>query len=162
MKKEHLPELISEIRDELEMVERVTADIGNARREMKGRPELRTVYEESLALKLHNFYTGCERIFYTIADDMNGGAPSSFEWHKRLLKSMSLAVEGKRPPVISKTVEKELEEFLAFRHVIRNIYGFEIDSERLHGLLENVRRVFGNFKKDIIKFLGFLKNMAKK
>ncbi|MDP2681983.1 MAG: hypothetical protein Q8P28_04130 [Deltaproteobacteria bacterium] len=74
MKKEHLPELISEIRDELELVERVTADIGNARREMKGHPELRTVYEESLALKLHNFYTGCERIFHTIADDMNGGA----------------------------------------------------------------------------------------
>lgn len=161
MKKEHIPELISEIRDELELLERVAADIGNARREMKGHPELSAVYEESLALKLHNFYTGCERIFHTIADDMNGGAPSSFEWHKRLLKSMSLAIEGKRPPVISKAVEKELEEFLAFRHVIRNIYGFEIDSERLHGLLEKVRRVFGNFKKDIVKFLGFLRNMAR-
>jgi len=92
---------------------------------------------------------------------MNGGAPSSFEWHKRLLKSMSLAIEGKRPPVISKATEKELEEFLAFRHVIRNIYGFEIDSERLQGLLEKVKRVFGNFKRDITKFLGFLRSMAR-
>lgn len=161
MKKEHLPELISEIKDELELLERVAADIGNVRHEMKGHPELSEVYEESLALKLHNFYTGCERIFHTIAEDMNGGAPSSFEWHKRLLKSMSLAIEGKRPPVISKTTEKELEEFLAFRHVIRNIYGFEIDSERLRGLLEKVKPVFEHFKKDITKFLGFLRGMAR-
>ncbi|MBI5328611.1 MAG: hypothetical protein HZB80_10050 [Deltaproteobacteria bacterium] len=161
MKKDKLPELISEIKDELELLKRVAADIGDARREMKGHPEMSEVYEESLALKLHNFYTGCERIFHTIADDMNGGASSSFEWHKRLLKSMSLAIEGKRPPVISKATEKELEEFLAFRHVIRNIYGFEIDSERLQRLLEKVKPVFESFKKDTMKFLGFLRGMAK-
>jgi len=78
MKKEQLPELISEIRDELKLLERVAADIGKTRREMKSRPEMSEVYEESLALKLHNFYTGCERIFHTIANDMNGGAPSIF------------------------------------------------------------------------------------
>lgn len=161
MKKEHLPELISEIKDELESLERVAADIGKVRSEMERHPAMKEVYEESLALKLHNFYTGCERIFHTIADDMNGGAPSSFEWHKRLLKGMSRAIEGIRPPVISKAAEKELEEFLAFRHVIRNIYGFEIDSERLNGLLEKVERVFERFKKDIMQFLGFLRKMAK-
>lgn len=161
MKKEHLHELISEIQEELLFLERVVVEIGKTCGEMKRHPAMKGVYEESLALKLHNFYTGCERIFHTIADDMNGGAPSSFEWHKRLLKSMSLAIEGKRPPVISKAIKKELEEFLAFRHVIRNIYGFEIDSERLRGLLEKVKKVFENFKRDITKFLGFLRSMAK-
>ena len=63
MKKEHLPELISEIRDELEMVERVTADIGNARREMKGRPELRTVYEESLRSNFIIFIPAAREFF---------------------------------------------------------------------------------------------------
>jgi hypothetical protein len=126
-----------------------------------GSGKKKRIYEESLALKLHNFYTGCERIFRKIADDINGGVPRSSDWNKRLLKSMSLDIEKIRPPVISKTTEKALEEYLAFRHVVRNIYGFEIDSERLKGLAGKTSKIYKVFEKELKKFIQFLKEAAK-
>lgn len=160
MKKERLPDLISEIKNELKLLEQIVSDILEVSRTIPRFPKLRSVYEESLALKLHNYYTGCERIFQKIAEDINGGVTRSLDWHKRLLNIMSLDIENFRPPVISRTTAKELEDFLAFRHVVRNIYGFEIDPERLGGLIKKIKRTQTVFKRDIEKFLAFLKRMA--
>lgn len=71
---------------------------------------------ESAALRLHNFYTGCERIFRLIASDVNRTVPDSRDWHKRLLTQVSLDIEAVRPAVISNEVQRTLEELLAFRH----------------------------------------------
>jgi hypothetical protein len=48
---------------------------------------------ESAALRLHNFYTGCERIFRLIAAEVNGGVPKDLDWHKRLLTQVGLEIE---------------------------------------------------------------------
>jgi len=159
MRKETLHDLIAELQDELELLGHLVADIEDVNKNKPKSQKAKTVYEESLALKLHNFYTGCERIFQKIADDIYGGVPSSFDWHKRLLKSMSLEIENIRPAVISKSTLRALEDFLAFRHVIRNIYGFEIDTERLQSLINNVQGAYRMFKKDIDKFIVFLRKM---
>lgn len=161
MKKERIPDLISEIRDELKLLETLLQDIRDTIKETPKSPRKRRIYEESLALKLHNFYTGCERIFQKIADDINGGVPRTIDWHKRLLKIMSLDIEGIRPPVISVATEKALKDYLAFRHVIRNIYGFEIDSERLKRLFAALDKTYKNFNKDITGFLSFLTRLAR-
>lgn len=161
MRKERIPDLISEIKDELNHIETLVRDIREVSSEIPKSRGKRRVYEESLALKLHNFYTGCERIFQKIADDINGSVPRSIDWHKRLLKSMSLEIEKIRPSVISKETAKTLEEYLAFRHVVRNIYGFEIDSERLHRLIEKLYGVNERFKKELNIFLDFLRKLIK-
>lgn len=160
MRKERLPDLISEIKDELELIGTLAADIHETYRELPKVSKKKKIYEESLALKLHNFYTGCERIFHNIADDLNGGVPQSFDWHRRLLKSMSLEIEGIRPPVISGKTVKSLSEYLAFRHVVRNIYGFEIDSDRLKRLLEGLQITYKGFIKEIEGFLDFLRKLS--
>ncbi len=160
MRKQRIPDLISEIKDELSLIELLVTDIEKVNQEKPRSLRKRRVYEESLALKIHNFYTGCERIFQKIADDINGGTPMSPDWHKRLLRSMSLEIENIRPPVISKATAKSLEDYLAFRHVVRNIYGFEIDSERLQALIEKIYGVHKRFKKEVEKFIGFLRKMA--
>ena len=41
-------------------------------------------------LKLHNFYTGCERIFQMVISKLNGAPPSGFDWHRRLLDRMGV------------------------------------------------------------------------
>jgi len=161
MKRERLPDLISEIREEISLLESLVLDVGETERGMPGSPKKKRIYEESLALKLHNFYTGCERIFQKIADDINGGRPHSLDWHRRLLKSMSLEIENIRPPVISRETERALEEYLAFRHVVRNIYGFEIESERLKRLIERLSMTFKNLRKDVRGFLDFLRSISK-
>lgn len=161
MKKERIPDLISEIKDELNLMGILVLDIKETSRGVPKSLRKKRIYEESLALKLHNFYTGCERIFQKIADDINGGVPSSVDWHKRLLKSMCLEIENIRPSVISKKTGKSLEEYFAFRHVVRNIYGFEIDSERLERLIGRLDRTFGSFKKELSSFLDFLRRLLK-
>lgn len=159
MRKERIPNLISEIKDELSLLDILVTDIiHTAERIPKSKPG-KSIYEESIALKLHNFYTGYERIFQKIADDINGGVPRSLGWHKRLLKSMSLEIENIRPPLISKDTARLLEEYLAFRHVVRNIYGFEIDSERLQRLIDKIRGTHERLKKEINSFNRFLKKL---
>jgi uncharacterized protein YutE (UPF0331/DUF86 family) len=161
MRKERIPDLISEIKDELNHIETLVRDIREVSSEIPKSRRKQRVYEESLALKLHNFYTGCERIFQKIADDINGSVPRSVDWNKRLLRSMSLEIEKVRPSIISKETAKTLEEYLAFRHVVRNIYGFEIDSERLHRLIEKLYGVHERFKKELNIFLDFLRRLIK-
>lgn len=161
MQKDRIPDLISEIKDEMKLLENLIAEIKETAKEIPQAKKKKRVYEESLALKLHNFYTGCERIFQKIADDINGSVPRSFDWHKRLLKTMALDIEHIRPPVISRETEKLLLEYLAFRHLVRNIYGFEIDSERLQSLLEKSNTTFRRFKQEVNAFLGFLRKIVR-
>lgn len=162
MRRERIPDLISELKDELDLLNRLVADIREVNNGKPASPKKKKVYEESLALKVHNFYTGCERIFQKIADDINGGVPTSRDWHKRLLRSMSLEIENIRPPVISKTTARSLENYLAFRHLVRNIYGFEIDSERLQALIEKIYGVHGKFRNEVEKFIAFLRKIMYK
>lgn len=161
MRKERIPDLISEIKAELKLLDNLVSEIEDVSREKAKSYKKEKIYKESLALKLHNFYTGCERIFHKIADDINGGVPSSRDWHKRLLKSMSLDIEGIRPPVISESTAEILENYLAFRHVVRNIYGFEIESEKLTILIKKIFSLHKKFKKEINKFIAFLKEMSR-
>ena len=109
---------------------------------------------------LHDFYTGIERIFRKIAEEFDGGVPNSEQWHKELLGNMTLELEGIRPAVITEELRNELEEYLGFRHVFRNIYGFQLELERLKRLLQSFDEVFYKFKNSLAKFIGFLKKLA--
>ena len=70
---------------------------------------------------------------------------------------MSLEIEGRRPAVLSKETATTLGEFLAFRHVVRNIYSFAIDSARLNRLLARIRPAFDRFRGEVEAFLEFLR-----
>ena len=160
MNKNNIVDLIAEIEDEVNQLNKLAIDVEKTRVTLPSEPEERRIHEESLALKLHNFYTGCERVFKNIAKDVNGGVPDSFDWHRRLLHTMSLNLENVRPAVISRETETALSEFLSFRHVVRNIYGFSIDSERLGHLLNNFGKAYRMFKQDAVGFVKFLKDLG--
>lgn len=161
MNKSRVTDLIAEIHDELTSLASLATDIGETVSSLPKRGIKRRIYQESIALKLHNFYTACERIFRRIADDINGGVPSSPDWHRRLLHTMALELSGIRPPVISKKTEKKLSDFLGFRHVVRNIYGFQIESEKLFALLEGFDTAYDSFQNDMKEFTNFLKKISK-
>ncbi len=160
MNENRIVDLIAEIEDELVQLDKLATDIVKTRATLPTEPEERRIHQESLALKLHNFYTGSERVFKNIAMDMNGGVPDSFDWHRRLLHAMTLPLEEVRPPVISKETETALSEFLSFRHVVRNIYGFAIDGERLEQLITKFPNAYQLFKKDIRGFVKLLKKIG--
>ncbi|MBD3347432.1 MAG: hypothetical protein GF401_20440 [Chitinivibrionales bacterium] len=159
MKNRQIPDLIAEIENELDSINLLFDQLIKTAQSIPRSKVKRQIYEESIALKLHNFYTGCERIFRKIADSVNGGTPDSYDWHIRLLNIMSLELDKIRPPVISKKTASLLKDFLGFRHVIRNIYGFELDSERLTFLLNRLPAAVSGFQNDISKFITFLKKL---
>ncbi len=73
---------------------------------------------------------------------------------------MSLEVEGVRPAVIAPSTRNDLQELLAFRHVVRNIYGYELDGARVAALAKRAAAVFAGFRSEVEKFCGFLRDMA--
>ncbi len=81
---------------------------------------------DSVALNLHDFYTGLERVFEQVAVAVDRSAPSSSEWHRELLRQMAVDVPGLRPAVLSPGTLRALDEYLRFRHVVRNVYAFEL------------------------------------
>ena len=105
---------------------------------------------------LHDFYNSVERIFLIIAKELNGKIITSKHWYKQLLYQMTIEVKDLRPAIISKNIASELDEYLAFRHLFRNIYGFELDSKRLDDLIERFPDVVDKFNKEITIFLNKL------
>jgi hypothetical protein len=149
--KEEIPVLVAEIKNELSKLKILSQKLAS---------QVNRTHEEeiaeSAALRLHNFYTGCERIFKLIVSEVNGGVPQELDWHKRMLNQVSLEIEDIRPAVISPETRKELEELLRFRHIVRNIYGFELTPERIEALIALTIGLYPRFTKEIEKFITFL------
>lgn len=149
--KEALIGIIAEIEKELHNLEELGAELETVK------PEKSVVSKRSKGSILHDFYNCCERIFKKIAIELNSGYEESEKWYKSLLYRMTIPIEGIRPRVISDELAAELDEFLAFRHLFRNIYGFELKGDRIDYLAEKFERVAERVQKEIKEFLGFLR-----
>ncbi len=146
-----IPVLVAEIKDELARLEAVVESL----LKRKG-PLANEEITESAALRLHNFYTGCERIFKRIVAEVNGIALQDSDWHKRLLNQMTLEIKEIRPAVITPETRRDLEELLKFRHIVRNVYGYELQPERVEKLVGLCVTVFPRFVNEIENFVAFL------
>lgn len=140
-------------------IEKDLKDISQLQKE-KDELGMEETHPRILGSILHDFYTGIERIFRKIAEECDGGVPKGENWHKELLGNMTLELEGIRPAIITDELREELEEYLGFRHVFRNIYGFQLEPERLKRLLQRFDEVFSRFKNSLTKFIGCLKKLA--
>lgn len=153
--------LVAEVRGEMSSLSQLTQEIVRtwSRREEVADDERRT-YLESTALKLHNFYTGCERLFEKIAGEVNGGVPKTPDWHLRLLRTMSLEIPEVRPRIVTAELADRLGEYLRFRHLVRNIYGFELEEGKLAPLVAEIEGVFHDLEQQLGQALDFLEGMA--
>lgn len=120
----------------------------------------RRAYVESAALKLHNFYTACERIFERIAKVLDGTLPEAPDSHVQLLRTMSSDVPGVRPSVITPALAERLSEFLRFRHVVRNLYGFQLREEKMGPLVAKVVEVAQELEAQVTAFLDDLETLS--
>lgn len=149
--KERLLEIISEIENELRNLQELRSEL------KKIIAEKDIVFKRSKGSILHDFYNCCERVFKRISVEMNGGFDDTEKWHKNLLYKMTISLEGLRPQVLSEELAADLDEFLAFRHLFRNIYGFELKGDRIDILAEKFENVAGRFEKEIRLFIEFLR-----
>ncbi len=129
---------IDRIVDECVKIEHVNASIGEILQDIEEVPiKYRKGQEALLTQNVVNFYMGLENIFKRIAEEIDMTVPQGKDWHKDLLHQMA-ATHAIRPPVISNKTVEMLIQILKFRHVARNIYGFELE---LEGIVENAQRV---------------------
>ena len=141
--------LAAEIEHELERLEELREELAAAPRD-----------HDTFALRargsiLHDFYSGVERVFVRIAEELNGGVPHGEQWHRQIIMDMSLEIPDVRPAVIEPDLARELGDYLRFRHVFRNVYGSLLEAERMHPLEERLPDVLAGFRTQIRAFLAW-------
>ena len=117
-------------------------------------------YWDGVALNLHGFYTGVEQIFEDIARTIEGGLPSGPEWHTSLLRQMTVEIDGLRPAVIAVKTRKSLDEYRGFRHIVRNVYTFNLRPARLQELVNAAPNCLADLTADLLAFANFLEQTA--
>jgi hypothetical protein len=146
--------LLSRIYEELSELERIVERIHKAwDSSLTTGDEL---YFDSVALNLHGFYSCLERIFELIAKNVDQSIPTGDSWHQELLKQMATDIRQIRPPVISRDTFLFLDEYRGFRHVVRNVYTFNLSEKKLRPLVCDFRKLHIQIKLEIVEFLKIL------
>jgi hypothetical protein len=69
---------------------------------------------------------------------------------------MSREAPGLRAAVLSPESARKLEEFLTFRHKVRNLYTFNFEPERLRELLRHLPHAWDSARADMVAFCSLL------
>ena len=117
-------------------------------------------YLEAAALYLHSFYSGVEQIFVEIARNVDEDVPAHENWHKVLALQMSAEIPTVRPPVISVETRYCLDEYRAFRHVVRNVYTFNLNPNRITELAAGLPACYEAVQQDLRSFKQFLLDVS--
>lgn len=146
------------IRQELPALKRVTLRAISAFEEGLRTGDDR--FFDSAALNLHAYYSGVEQLFEQIAKRIDGSVPEGPGWHVDLLGQMASSIAEVRPPVISSDVQAQLDRYRGFRHVVRNVYTFNLDSQQMKSLVDDLPRAFEVLQAALEKFADLLDAVA--
>jgi hypothetical protein len=151
--------LRADISRELENVRRLVAEAEEWQPRLAEWPD--TVRVRTVGGILHDFYCGVERIFRHIATRIDEDLPSGPDWHVQLLQRMGTDIETVRPAVLDHETIRQLDEYLRFRHLFRNMYGFDLEWERCLSLLSELSAVFGRLAQQLLRFDEFLHTLER-
>ena len=155
----NLQKLASRICSEVDYLKSVTMKIEEAWKRFEQTSD--EFYIDSVALNLHGFYSGLERIFELIASVVDGNKPESKNWHKELLNLMASEVPTIRPAVISEAIYSRLNDYRGFRHIVRNVYTFKFDPEKVKKLSTEITELFSKVSAELLAFADFLDKSAR-
>ncbi|HEX6387576.1 MAG TPA: hypothetical protein VF177_23150 [Anaerolineae bacterium] len=117
-------------------------------------------YLEAAALYLHSFYSGVEQIFVEIARQVDEDVPAHENWHKVLVLQMAAEIPAVRPAVIGVATRHCLDEYRAFRHVVRNVYTFNVNPNRITDLAVSLQSCHEAVQQDLRNFRQFLLDVS--
>lgn len=149
-------ELIQRITDERTKIDRTVGRIERALEKIDILPvDAREFIERALAADLAEVYTGFEKIFERIANEIDKQLPKSERWHTDLLTQMAERCP-ERPPVISEGTQRKLGQLLRFRHKVNNVYGDELIYEKAEEHAKSITGLFTEVSEDLDTFINFL------
>jgi len=117
-------------------------------------------YLDAVALNLHGFYAGLEGLLEVIADGIDNTKPSGAHWHQQLLRQMASDIAEVRPAIISSDLRNKLDHYRGFRHVVRNVYTFNLDPEQIEVLIRHLPDTLTQANRELLAFADFLDNLS--
>ena len=72
---------------------------------------------------------------------------------------MAMATDT-RPAVLNDATQVELQEYLRFRHLVRNLYADELRLEPIQRLIEQLQSTWPKLDADITRFQTWLRSIA--
>jgi hypothetical protein len=154
-------ELVERIRGETSDLDRVVQRALRAWNQSKKAPKDQQVYLDSVALNLHGFYSGLERLFELIANHVDQSPATGDMWHRDLLKQMAEEMANVRPAVIGPDRASSLDELRRFRHLVRNVYTFNLVPEKIKPLISNLPLLWSQVQAELLAFADFLSDLAR-
>jgi hypothetical protein len=109
------------------------------------------LFLDSVALNLQSYYAAIENVFTHIAGNVDKKIPHGVGWHKDLAEQMSIPVKGVRGIVITVKTKNSLDEYRAFRHVVRNVYAFNLNPAKVKPLVANLNKITKMLENDLRK-----------
>lgn len=154
-----LRQFVSDLRADLEDLDRVLDEGTRCLADLVDR-EPTTLEVRGAGDIAHDFYNAIEHFFERVAVELNGGLPAGPDSHAQLLRRSSRAVEGVRPAVIDDLLCGRLQEYLRFRHLFRHGYGFALQWARLVPLLEGMRDLAPELRRQLDAFVKVVEGLA--
>jgi hypothetical protein len=118
--------------------------------------EQQDIYLDSVALNIHGFYSGLEKLFEMIATNIDKSSPTGKTWHRELLYKMAEEVPAVRPAVINSSWLPQLDELRRFRHLVRNVYTFNIVPTKVDPIVAVLPDLRSHIKEELLAFADFL------
>ncbi len=125
-----------------------------------GRSEADDWYVDAVALNLHGFHAGVERLLELIAEAVDEAKPVGSDWHRALLSQMAAEIPDVRPPVLGTETRKLLDRYCGFRHVVRNVYSFNLDPQQVGLLVAGLPEALWTITADLGSFADWLTSIA--
>lgn len=119
------------------------------------------VYLDSVALNLHGFYSGLERLFELIVRHVDRTLPAGETWHRDLLQQMTHDLADVRPAVIGQDSALALDEFRRFRHLVRSVYTTNLVPDKMAGLMSTLPGLWPKLRTELLAFADFLEELAR-
>ena len=117
-------------------------------------------YLDAVALNLHGFYSGVERLFELTARHIDRTVPDGEAWHRELATRMAQELPDVRPAVISPDLATDLDEYRRFRHLVRNVYATNLVPAKMQRLVERLPAVWSRLRAELIAFASFLERIS--
>jgi hypothetical protein len=111
----------------------------------------------ALGLFLHSFYNGIENIIKSVIKQNYDKLPAGNKWHKELL-DLCFIKNIDQNALFSEKLKSVLDDYLSFRHFIRNTYNFKIKWERMEHLILDIDKNWNDIKTEINNYLEHYRN----
>lgn len=113
-------------------------------------------YLDAAALNLDALYSGIERLLELTARQVDETLSAGANWHAELLAQMAAPVTGVRGPVISPELLGQLDRLRGFRHVVRNVYTYNLDADQISLLVHQLPETLRLLHTELNAFADFL------